>query len=728
MALTKLKLLFNLFAVFVFACILSVSSLGQQKLLTIDNQSSSQPIGKYTYLYEDKQMIYADSEISNITQFVPESKDITVRNKIIPGNVWVKFAIINKSSDSSLFLDLDYPNISEITLYKSHDGKLEKLSSTGNNLLYEMRENSKPGFAFSLNVPVGDTAMFYLKAYSFHPLVLPMFIMKADNLAEKTSSENLIFGLYFGIMLSLLLYNLFLFASTKDISYLFYVIFLFFLSFAQTTLSGYGFKYFWPEDPLVNRYALTITSAAAGITGILFSIFFLRIGYYFKNIIYVLSFIVLLYIVVIISGISGNNQLSYDLLNYSGVAGGVLLIIVSYLVGKKGYKPAYFYFGAWIFFLVGIIVFSLRNFAVLPYTTLTTYAIYIGSAIEAILLSTALADRINSLRKEKEESQAYALKISQENENLIREQNVVLEQKVTERTNELMTTNNQLSKALGDLQDAQIQLVEAEKMASLGQLTAGIAHEINNPINFVKSNIRPLSLDIQDLFDIISDYNQLHDKQNGSLHEKLNEVYEKQESMDLEFIKTEIGQLIKGIEDGAERTAEIVRGLRTFSRLDESELKIANIHEGINSTIVLVRNTMPPYIRIEKDFKAKGSVECFPGKLNQVIMNILNNAIQAIGEKKDIAPEEYITISTSDTDDGKILIKIKDTGPGMNEEVKHRIFEPFFTTKSVGVGTGLGMAIVFKIIQEHHGKIEIVSEPGNGAEFILTLPYIHPEA
>ncbi|HNP23533.1 MAG TPA: 7TM diverse intracellular signaling domain-containing protein [Panacibacter sp.] len=696
--------------------------------MTIDNKSSSQPIGKFTYLYEDKQMLYADSEIINIAQFTPESKDITVRNEIIPGNVWVKFTIVNKSSDSSLFLDLDYPNISEITLYRLNAAKIEKLNQTGNNLLYEMRQNSKPGFAFSLNVHVDDTATFYLKANSFHPLVLPMFIMKAGDLAEKTNSENLIFGLYFGIMLSLLLYNLFLFASTKDLSYLFYVIFLFFLSFAQTTISGYGFKYFWPGNPVVNRYALTITSAAAGITGILFSIFFLRIGYYFKNIIYILSVVVLLYIVVIISGISGNNQLSYDLLNYSGVAGGVLLIVVSYMVGKKGYKPAYFYFGAWIFFLVGIIVFSLRNFAVLPYTTLTTYAIYIGSAIEAILLSTALADRINSLRKEKEESQAYALKISQENENLIREQNVVLEQKVTERTNELMTTNSQLSKALDDLQDAQIQLVEAEKMASLGQLTAGIAHEINNPINFVKSNIRPLSLDIQDLFDIITDYNQLHDQQNGGLHEKLNEVYEKQESMDLNFIKTEIGQLIKGIEDGAERTAEIVRGLRTFSRLDESELKIANIHEGINSTIVLVRNTMPPYIRIDKDFKAKGSLECFPGKLNQVIMNILNNAIQAIGEKKDIAAEEYIMISTADTDDDKIVIKIKDTGPGMNDEVKHRIFEPFFTTKSVGVGTGLGMAIVFKIIQEHRGKIEIISELGKGAEFILTLPYVHPEA
>ena len=181
-----------------------------------------------------------------------------------------------------------------------------------------------------------------------------------------------------------------------------------------------------------------------------------------------------------------------------------------------------------------------------------------------------------------------------------------------------------------------------------------------------------------------------------------------------------------GIEDGAERTAEIVRGLRTFSRLDEGELKVANVHDGFNSTLILMRNSMPAYLRIEKKFMAKGNLECFPGKLNQVFMNILNNAIQAIEEKTEKEDEEWILISTLDIPGDKIQIHIKDSGIGMSEQVKRKIFEPFFTTKSVGVGTGLGMAIVFKIIEEHHGRIEVNSEPGKGAEFILTLPYIHP--
>ncbi|MEP7319684.1 MAG: HAMP domain-containing sensor histidine kinase, partial [Panacibacter sp.] len=197
-------------------------------------------------------------------------------------------------------------------------------------------------------------------------------------------------------------------------------------------------------------------------------------------------------------------------------------------------------------------------------------------------------------------------------------------------------------------------------------------------------------------------------------------------SLGMDYVRTEILQLIKGIEDGAERTAEIVRGLRTFSRLDESELKVANVHDGIESTIVLLRNSMPAHIKIEKEFKAKANIECFPGKLNQVFMNILNNAIQAVAEKNESTEDGFISLTTSDNPDNTIRISIRDTGIGMSEEVQHRIFEPFFTTKAVGEGTGLGMAIVFKIIQEHYGKIDLISQPGKGSEFIITLPYIHP--
>ena len=553
-----------------------------------------------------------------------------------------------------------------------------------------------------------------------------MFISDDTSLDQSINSGNLIFGLYFGIIVSLLLYNIFLLISTRDLSYLFYVTYLFFLGFAQVTVSGYGYTYFWPFHPDINRYMLLLTSCTAGITGVLFAIFFLRVMYYYRNFIFLFSIVILMFFVAIIASVSGNNQLGYHIINYAQLAGGVLLIVISFLIGRKGYKAAYFYLIAWISFLAGVIVFSLRNIGVVPYSTFSTYVLYLGSAIEAIFLSTALADRINSLRKEKQESQAYALKISRENETLIKEQNIVLEQKVIERTNELVTANGQLNETLEELKDAQTQLVEAEKMASLGQLTAGIAHEINNPINFVKSNIKPLTLDIDDVFEVVGMYKNLHTANKESIPVLLNKVSEKQEEIDMEFVKREIRQLIKGIEEGAERTAEIVRGLRTFSRLDEGELKIANVHDGLNSTLVLLRNSMPGYLRIEKKFEAKGDIECFPGKLNQVFMNIINNAIQAIDEKKEKEEEEWILISTLDIPGKKMQVRIKDTGTGMSEQVKHKIFEPFFTTKSVGVGTGLGMAIVFKIIEEHHGKIEVESKPGKGAEFILTLPYIHP--
>ena len=696
------------------------------KVVQIVDSSVTTPVGSYIYTLIDKKSIYSYNDILFNSNFRLENKEIPVMD-VTRGTVWAKFFIHNNTSDSIFYLDLQYSNISEVNLYRRFGNSLVLIDSTGNNIDIDTKSESNRDFIFKLSLNSRDTAELFLKIRSKHPILLPLFIKQESHINENINVENLIFGLYFGIILSLFLYNIFLLISTKDPSYLFYVIHLLFLGFAQITLTGYGFKYLWPHHAFINRYALIITSAFAGITGILFALFFLRVRYYLSKTVYILYTVIFLYFISIISTLSGNNSFSYSILNYSGLIGGLVLIVVPYLISKKGYKPANYYLVAWIFFLSSVIIFALRNIGVLPYTNFTTYSLYIGSAIEAILLSTALADRINTLRVEKEESQAYALKISRENETLIKEQNIMLEQKVQERTNELQSTNNQLNKTLDDLKDAQTQLVEAEKMASLGQLTAGIAHEINNPINFVKSNIKPLNLDIDDVFDVIDMYNVLHNtKEVPKISQQLIKINEKQEEIDLPFVKQEIKQLIKGIEDGAERTAEIVRGLRTFSRLDESELKVANVHDGLNSTLILLRNNMPPYFRIERKFLAKGDIECFPGKLNQVFMNILNNAIQAIEEKPEKETEEWILISTLDLPEDKIQIRIKDTGIGMIEQVKHKIFEPFFTTKSVGVGTGLGMAIVFKIIEEHFGKIEVESEPGKGAEFILTLPHIHP--
>lgn len=704
---------------------LYASAFDKNKIFVATTASNSTPLGKYLYLFVDKESRYSELDITtNDTAFKLQKKDIP-KMDVKDGTSWLNFSVLNATQHQELFLDVQYSNISEISLYKKVDGKLRLMQRAGNSVKLEL-QSQKRAFTFRLKLPPADTGIYYLKIKSYHPLFFPMFIKDTASLDESINSGNLIFGLYFGIILSLLLYNIFLLISTRDLSYLFYVIYLFFLGFAQVTVSGYGYTYFWPSHPEVNRYMLLLTSCTAGITALLFAIFFLRIAYYYRTFIFLFAIVIFLFFVAIVSTISGNNQLGYKVIDYAQLSGGVLLIVISFLIGRKGYKAAYFYLIAWTAFLAGVIVISLRNIGIVPYTTFSTYVLYLGSAIEAIFLSTALADRINSLRKEKQESQVYALKISRENETLIKEQNIILEQKVTERTNELVSTNSQLNHTLAELKDAQTQLVEAEKMASLGQLTAGIAHEINNPINFVKSNIKPLNLDIDDVFEIIGMYRKLHNANKESIPSLLQEVDMKQDEIDIEFVKKEIRQLIKGIEEGAERTAEIVRGLRTFSRLDEGELKVASVHDGLNSTLVLLRNSMPGYLRVEKKFNAKGDIECFPGKLNQVFMNIINNAIQAIEEKQEKQEEEWILISTLDIPGNKMQVRIKDSGIGMNEQVKHKIFEPFFTTKSVGVGTGLGMAIVFKIIEEHHGKIEVESEPGKGAEFILTLPYIHP--
>lgn len=276
------------------------------------------------------------------------------------------------------------------------------------------------------------------------------------------------------------------------------------------------------------------------------------------------------------------------------------------------------------------------------------------------------------------------------------------------------------------MKDAQIQLVEAEKMASLGQLTAGIAHEINNPINFVKSNIKPLQLDFKDLLEVIEEYEKLHNTGSSEIADHLKDIESLKKSIDIEFVKTEIVSLMKGIENGAERTAEIVRGLRTFSRLDESVIKTVDIHEGIDSTLILLRSNIPANITVIKEYNAYGNIECYPGKLNQVFMNILSNAVQAIKGKTEMTGNEKIIISTRDIENNQIEISIKDSGKGMSDEVKQKIFDPFFTTKDVGEGTGLGLAIVYKIIQEHSGKIEVISSEGNGSQFIITLHNLIP--
>ncbi len=272
----------------------------------------------------------------------------------------------------------------------------------------------------------------------------------------------------------------------------------------------------------------------------------------------------------------------------------------------------------------------------------------------------------------------------------------------------------ELELTVENLKMAQSQLVQSEKMASVGILTAGIAHELNNPINFMSGNVHPLKEDLDEVFLLLKKYDQAIESH--KLDEFFSGVKDRKNEMDFPYLTQEIYSLLKGIEEGANRSSEIIKGLRSFSRLDDEACQFYDIHEGIDSSLVLLHGKIKDRnISVEKDYGDFEGLECYPSKFNQVIMNILTNSIQAMERGGDLFIQ---TVSSAIG----VKIIIKDNGLGMTPEVKEHIFEPFYTTKDVGKGTGLGLSISYGIIEKHNGNIDVISEPDKGTEFIISLP------
>jgi signal transduction histidine kinase len=287
----------------------------------------------------------------------------------------------------------------------------------------------------------------------------------------------------------------------------------------------------------------------------------------------------------------------------------------------------------------------------------------------------------------------------------------------------------QLNQSLKQLQQMQLQLVQSEKMVSIGQLVAGVAHEINNPVSFIAGNLDYAEVSIQDLIHLLKLYQQHYPQPAPEIAEEIEEI-------DLPFLLDDLPKLISSLKVGTDRIRQLGTSLRTFSRANTSTKVEFNLHEGLDSTLTILKHRLKakdqrPEIVVIKEYGDLPLVNCYPGQLNQVFLNLLANAIDALDEstqgrsyQENETNPKQITIRTELSQDEQwVTVRIKDNGTGMTEEVKEQVFDYLFTTKPMGKGTGLGLSISRQIVMEKHGgKLDCISSPGEGSEFIIELP------
>jgi signal transduction histidine kinase len=641
---------------------------------------------------------------------IPVEGNLPIENN--EAYTWVQFNLEIKDSLGEIYLGTNLYETVEVYL-KETSTSWTKISQ----LAYPLVD------FFPLNLEQGKhTILLGYQPYledRFSTVKIPLQLLSHSSF-ELQYGYARFFGICFlGAMFLFALYHLLLYVVTKDLSYLYYFLFITCIGFFCVSMNPYLAKQLYGEMNPTSGVPFFLGAVSLTFHLALFwAIFNLKNEFSRLN-----KWIKWLYISIgagAIVGLFGFFKIALFLLIPLSATS---MVIMTWLNLKLLFEKSI----SGLFFFIGTLLFTISTFILLgmlvEWLPSTVLGMTIGLQMElfyvlgAIFWASSLSARISQMNKDAnlEEIENQRLKRIQEQELLIlvEEQNKSLEENVAERTLSLKEKNRELEDSILQLQQTQNQLIEKEKMASLGQLTAGVAHEINNPINFISNGISNLKLNYQDLVDALKGYLHLNPKEAKA--EDLKNIQEKNAYLEIAEIIEENKILFKSINNGVERTRKIVHGLSTFSNENGESYLPTDLHQCLDSTLEILKNKLKNTIEIRKDYREIPKVECQESRINQVFLNIINNAAQAM-EASGI-----LTIKTGKEAD-KVIISIQDNGAGMDSETQRKIFDPFFTTKEIGVGTGLGLSISYKIIEQHQGELSFESTPGQGTTFYIKLP------